>query len=83
MLTWRLVYLKQTGSRMGVDAELDQRVHKRRATIQEGIQMCILRANVMKNCGKCKSSVRFHCSLRRKTVKKTYFDSKDRRPAMP
>ena len=63
-----------------MDADYDRRVYKPRATKATGMQMCILRANIVKNCRKCKSSVRFHCTLRGKATKKIYFDSKDRRP---
>jgi hypothetical protein len=31
---------------------------------------------MIKNCRKCKSSVRVHCSIKKKTGKKTYTDNK-------
>jgi hypothetical protein len=38
--------------------------------------MCSLRAGIVKNCRKCKSSVRTTCTLRKKAGKKFYVDNK-------
>jgi hypothetical protein len=38
--------------------------------------MCILIAGLVKNCRRCKSSVRVNCALRKKAGKKTYTDNK-------
>jgi hypothetical protein len=40
--------------------------------------MCKLRAGLVKNCRKCKSSIRVNCALRKKSGKKTYADNKKR-----
>lgn len=34
--------------------------------------MCQLRVGLVKNCRRCKSSVRPHCEFRKKTTKKIY-----------
>jgi len=34
--------------------------------------LCTLRAGIVKNCRKCKSSVRTTCTLRKKTSKKFF-----------
>jgi len=38
--------------------------------------MCMLRAGLVKNCRRCKSSVRLNCVSRKKASKKTYTDNK-------
>ncbi len=40
--------------------------------------MCILRANIVKNCRKCRSSIRPACTIKRKGrgARKTYTDNK-------
>jgi hypothetical protein len=38
--------------------------------------MCMLRAGLVKNCRRCKSSVRLNCVLRKKAGKKIYTDNK-------
>jgi hypothetical protein len=38
--------------------------------------VCSLRANIVKNCRKCRSSTRFNCSIKKKTRIKTYVDNK-------
>jgi len=38
--------------------------------------MCIPRAGLVKNCRRCKSSVRTTCTFRKKPVKKFYTDNK-------
>lgn len=37
--------------------------------------MCKLRAGLVKNCRKCKSSVRLNCTYRKKSGKKSYVDT--------
>jgi len=37
--------------------------------------MCMLRAGLVKNCRRCKSSVRLNCTMRKKTSKKNYVDT--------
>ena len=36
----------------------------------------MLRAGLVKNCRRCKSSVRLNCTLRKKVGKKNYVDNK-------
>lgn len=36
----------------------------------------MLRAGLVKNCRRCKSSVRINCTLRKKYTKKDYTDNK-------
>jgi len=38
--------------------------------------MCVLRANIVTNCKKCKSSIRPRCTIKRRGAKKTYVDNK-------
>jgi hypothetical protein len=38
--------------------------------------MCILRAGLVKNCRRCKSSVRTNCTFRKKATKKIFSDVK-------
>jgi len=38
--------------------------------------MCKLRAGLVKNCRRCKSSVRLTCTMRKKTTKKFFGDNK-------
>jgi len=39
--------------------------------------MCVLRAGLVSDRRKCRSSVRFHCTLKKKTgTMKTYIDNK-------
>jgi len=38
--------------------------------------LCTLRAGLVKNCRRCKSSVRTTCTLRKKSKKKFYVDLK-------
>ncbi len=38
--------------------------------------MCSLRAGLVKNCRRCKSSVRITCTQRKKTGKKLFTDNK-------
>jgi hypothetical protein len=38
--------------------------------------MCMLRAGLVKNCRRCKSSVRTTCTLRKKTSKKVFATNK-------
>lgn len=37
--------------------------------------MCTLRAGLVKNCRRCKSSVRLNCPYRKKNSKKNYVDT--------
>ena len=37
--------------------------------------MCQLRVGLVKNCRRCKSSVRPHCDYRKKNTKKTYVNT--------
>lgn len=37
--------------------------------------MCSLRAGIVKNCRKCKSSVRTQCTIKKKNRTKTYVDN--------
>jgi hypothetical protein len=37
--------------------------------------MCMLRVGLVKNCRRCKSSVRTTCALRKKSKKKFYVDT--------
>ena len=38
--------------------------------------MCMYRAGLVKNCRRCKSSIRTNCTLRKKTTKKVLTDNK-------
>jgi hypothetical protein len=38
--------------------------------------MCMLRAGLVKNCRRCKSSVRLNCTLKKKVKQKTFTDNK-------
>ncbi len=38
--------------------------------------MCILRAGLVKNCRRCKSSIRLTCTMRKKTTKKFFGEKK-------
>jgi hypothetical protein len=38
--------------------------------------MCMLRAGLVKNCRRCKSSIRLNCTMRKKTTKKFFMDNK-------
>jgi hypothetical protein len=38
--------------------------------------VCSLRANIVKNCRKCRSSIRLNCSVKKKTRVKAYVDNK-------
>jgi hypothetical protein len=38
--------------------------------------MCMFRAGLVKNCNRCKSSIRTTCTLRKKTAKKFFVDNK-------
>ena len=40
------------------------------------MKMCMLRAGLVKNCRRCKSSVRLTCISRKKTSKKGFTDNK-------
>ena len=40
------------------------------------IRMCSLRAGLVKNCRRCKSSVRLTCTARKKSAKKMFVDNK-------
>jgi hypothetical protein len=40
------------------------------------MKMCPLRVGLVKNCRRCKSSVRITCTLRKKSKKKFYLDIK-------
>jgi len=42
---------------------------------KEGSKMCKLRTNIVRNCKKCKSSVRLHCPERKKVRTKRYVDT--------
>jgi len=39
-------------------------------------EMCVLRANIVTNCRKCKSSARYQCTLKRRTSRKFFTDNK-------
>ena len=38
--------------------------------------MCIYRTGFVTNCRKCKSSIRTHCTLKKKNKNKKYVDNK-------
>ena len=40
------------------------------------MKMCQLRAGLVKNCRRCKSSIRLNCPIKKKVKKKTYTDTK-------
>ena len=42
------------------------------------MKMCQLRAGLVKNCRRCKSSIRLNCPIKKQTKKKDFTDNKKR-----